>query len=224
MLKTTFMGITQFSFAFGHIPEYFICGYYKMLWFEVFYKFPGWKTDCSRSIEWKEKNRPCDLYNGIYTIINIFICIFSIIFSIELACLKKTTNYHSRKNTLLVWVIIQAFFVLHLVLLHFLAIKSIQMEPNPKDVIVNSMILTTFTLSMFISFALFVAGLLQFIKLQIKGEFNIQDEIEKRVREHIERKSEKIRRIREAEIDPIKRLSLAIIENTIGHRELLANQ
>ena len=98
------------------------------------------------------------------------------------------------------------------------------MEPNPKDVIVNSMILTTFTLSMFISFALFVAGLLQFIKLQIKGEFNIQDEIEKRVREHIERKSEKIRRIREAEIDPIKRLSLAIIENTIGHRELLSNQ
>ena len=223
MLKTTLMGIIQSVFASIHIPVYFICTYNKMLWFEVFYKFPGWKTDCSRSTDWREKHRPCDLYNGVYTIINCFICFASIISSIELASQKKTTNYQSRKNTLLVWVIVEAVFVLHLVLLHFLAIRSIQFQSNDKDTIVNSLILTTFTVSMIVSFTIFVAGLLQFkikiknykITLQIKGEFELQEEIEKRIRNHIEGKSQKIQRTREAEFDPIKRLSLAVIENTM---------
>ena len=215
MLKTTLMGIIQSVFASIHIPEYFICAYNKMLWFEVFYKFPGWKTDCSRSTDWREKHRPCDLYNGVYTIINCFICFASIISSIELASQKKNTNYQSRKNTLLVWVIVEAVFVLHLVLLHFLAIRSIQFESNDKDTIVNSLILTTFTVSMVVSFALFVAGFLKYLKLQIKGEFELQEEIEKRIRNHIEGKSQKIQRTREAEFDPIKRLSLAVIENTM---------
>ena len=209
------MGIIQSVFASIHIPEYFICAYNKMLWFEVFYKFPGWKTDCSRSTDWREKHRPCDLYNGVYTIINCFICFASIISSIELASQKKNTNYQSRKNTLLVWVIVEAIFVLHLVLLHFLAIRSIQFESNDKDTIVNSLILTTFTVSMVVSFALFVAGFLKYLKLQIKGEFELQEEIEKRIRNHIEGKSQKIQRTREAEFDPIKRLSLAVIENTM---------
>ena len=186
-----------------------------MLWFEVFYKFPGWKTDCSRLTDWREKHRPCDLYNGVYTIINCFICFASIISSIELASQKKNTNYQSRKNTLLVWVIVEAVFVLHLVLLHFLAIRSIQFESNDKDTIVNSLILTTFTLSMIVSFTIFVAGFLEYLKLQIKGEFELQEEIEKRIRNHIEGKSQKIQRTREAEFDPIKRLSLAVIENTM---------
>ena len=187
-----------------------------MLWFEVFYKFPGWKTDCSRLTDWREKHRPCDLYNGVYTIINCFICFASIISSIELASQKKNTNYQSRKNTLLVWVIVEAVFVLHLVLLHFLAIRSIQFESNDKDTIVNSLILTTFfTLSMIVSFTIFVAGFLKYLKLQIKGEFELQEEIEKRIRNHIEGKSQKIQRTREAEFDPIKRLSLAVIENTM---------
>ena len=186
-----------------------------MLWFEVFYKFPGWKTDCSRSTDWREKHRPCDLYNGIYTIINCFICFASIICSIELASQKKNTNYQSRKNTLLVWVIVEAIFVLHLVLLHFLAIRSIQFESNDKDAIINSLILTTFTVSMGVSFTIFIAGFLQYLKLQIKGEFELQEEIEKRIRNHIEGKSQKIQRTREAEFDPIKRLSLAVIENTM---------
>ena len=215
MLKTTLMGIIQSVFASIHIPEYFICAYNKMLWFEVFYKFPGWKTDCSRSTDWREKHRPCDLYNGVYTIINCFICFASIISSIELASQKKNTNYQSRKNTLLVWVIVEAVFVLHLVLLHFLAIRSIQFESNDKDTIVNSLILTTFTLSMIVSFTIFVAGFLKYLKLQIKGEFELQEEIEKRIRNHIEGKSQKIQRTREAEFDPIKRLSLAVIENTM---------
>ena len=209
------MGIIQSVFASIHIPEYFICAYNKMLWFEVFYKFPGWKTDCSRLTDWREKHRPCDLYNGVYTIINCFICFASIISSIELASQKKNTNYQSRKNTLLVWVIVEAVFVLHLVLLHFLAIRSIQFESNDKDTIVNSLILTTFTLSMIVSFTIFVAGFLEYLKLQIKGEFELQEEIEKRIRNHIEGKSQKIQRTREAEFDPIKRLSLAVIENTM---------
>ena len=209
------MGIIQSVFASIHIPEYFICAYNKMLWFEVFYKFPGWKTDCSRLTDWREKHRPCDLYNGVYTIINCFICFASIISSIELASQKKNTNYQSRKNTLLVWVIVEAVFVLHLVLLHFLAIRSIQFESNDKDTIVNSLILTTFTLSMVVSFTIFVAGFLKYLKLQIKGEFELQEEIEKRIRNHIEGKSQKIQRTREAEFDPIKRLSLAVIENTM---------
>ena len=212
------MGIIQSVFACFHIPEYFICAYNKMLWFEVFYKFPGWKTDCSRSTEWREKHRPCDLYNGIYTIINCFICLASVISSIELASQKKNTNYHSRKKTLLLWVIVEAIFVLHLVLLHFLAIKSIQIEAKSKIAIVNPLILlilTTFTISLVTSFTLFFAGFFQYIKLQMKGEFELQDEIEKRIKDHIEGKSQKLRRIREAEIDPIKRLSLAIIENTM---------
>ena len=209
------MGIIQSVFASIHIPEYFICAYNKMLWFEVFYKFPGWKTDCSRSTDWREKHRPCDLYNGVYTIINCFICFASIISSIELASQKKNTNYQSRKNTLLVWVIVEAVFVLHLVLLHFLAIRSIQFESNDKDTIVNSLILTTFTVSMVVSLPLFVAGFLKYLKLQIKGEFELQEEIEKRIRNHIEGKSQKIQRTREAEFDPIKRLSLAVIENTM---------
>ena len=209
------MGIIQSVFASIHIPEYFICAYNKMLWFEVFYKFPGWKTDCSRLTDWREKHRPCDLYNGVYTIINCFICFASIISSIELASQKKNTNYQSRKNTLLVWVIVEAVFVLHLVLLHFLAIRSIQFESNDKDTIVNSLILTTFTLSMIVSFTIFVAGFLKYLKLQIKGEFELQEEIEKRIRNHIEGKSQKIQRTREAEFDPIKRLSLAVIENTM---------
>ena len=209
------MGIIQSVFASIHIPEYFICAYNKMLWFEVFYKFPGWKTDCSRLTDWREKHRPCDLYNGVYTIINCFICFASIISSIELASQKKNTNYQSRKNTLLVWVIVEAVFVLHLVLLHFLAIRSIQFESNDKDTVVNFLILTTFTLSMIVSFTIFVAGFLKYLKLQIKGEFELQEEIEKRIRNHIEGKSQKIQRTREAEFDPIKRLSLAVIENTM---------
>ena len=231
MLKTTLMGIIQSIFASIHIPEYFICAYNKMLWFEVFYKFPGWKTDCSRSTDWREKHRPCDLYNGVYTIINCFICFASIISSIELASQRKNTNYQSRKTTLLLWVIVEAVFVLHLVLLHFLAIRSIQFQLDDKDTIVNSLILTTFTVSMIVSFSMLVAGFLQFkikitnsnfnskfnykITLQIKGEFELQEEIEKRIRNHIEGKSQKIQRTREAEFDPIKRLSLAVIENTM---------
>ena len=95
---------------------------------------------------------------------------------------------------MLVWVIVEAIFVLHLVLLHFLAIRSIQFESNDKDTIVNSLILTTFTLSMIVSFTIFVAGFLKYLKLQIKGEFELQEEIEKRIRNHIEGKSQKIQR------------------------------
>ena len=99
MCNLTSMSISQTLFASLLIPDYVLCAYNKFLWFEVFYKFEGWKTDCSKSTEWKQKSNPCDLYNGIYTILNCLICLASVIASIGVATCKKNANIRTQKNT-----------------------------------------------------------------------------------------------------------------------------
>ena len=212
MCNVTSMGIAQALFAAFLIPDYFICAYNKFLWFEVFYKFEGWKTKCSNSTNWRDKSNPCDLYNGIYTILNTLICLASMIASIGVATHKRNANIQTRRNTLLVWLIVDIIFLLHLVLLHILSINSIlikarSIDANSRfDVFINSMALTTFTTSMIAAFGFLVFGFYQYIKLHINYKGDLQEQVEKRIREAIERNSEKKRRLREHEMEPIKKL------------------
>ena len=230
MRRLASLSIIQSVLTSSLIPVYILCAHNKFLWFEVFYNFATRSSSiystnstktCSRSIIWQEKDKPCDLYNGVYTILNCFICLASLIASIELATNGRTSNIQTRKNILLAWLIVNMIFILHLVLLHFLTINSILIKLRSSagnerfEIIISSLVLMIFTIPMIVTSVFFVMGFHHVIKLHIRlninGHWDLRDQIEERIRADIEWTSERKKRRRQVEIEPIKRLSLAIV-------------
>ena len=88
MCNITVLSIFQSFLACCLIPEYVLCGHYKLLWFEMFYYMNSKERECSRSPCEYPCSSKCDLYNGLYTVINCIICLSSLITSIALVTMK----------------------------------------------------------------------------------------------------------------------------------------
>ena len=208
MVKITSIIVTQAVISWCLIPQYILCAYHKFLWFEVFYKFNGLATECFRSTAREDKSNPCDFYNGVYTIFNCLICFSSIIASIGVGTCDKKINQETRKKILLSWLIAHAIYFLHLILLHIFAVKSILIKLAIGDdiygweVVTSLLLLATFTLSMIAGFIFFVIILWHYLKMQRIGGGNLQEMLEERIREDIEWKSDKKKRIREKIVEP----------------------
>ena len=194
MCKTTrcviIMATTQSIFAFLLIPGYIVCSAAStdLLWQHVFQTSPGL---CNQS------DKACAIYNIIYTLLNCVVCFASMITSIMLAVNLISDNIQNRTKVILSWLVIDAIFILHLLLVTIFTIVSITQLASGIDfsktrpginywprrgggdfedlgAIINSIALAPFLISMIVAFGFFLP-ILAYYKLFLKHESYAED-------------------------------------------------
>ena len=208
MCNITVLSIFQSFVACCLIPQYIICGHYKLLWFEIFYNIDGKEAKCSRRpCEYPCSNN-CDIYNGLYTVFNCIICLCSMITSIALASNENSPDVKTRKNILLNWLFIHLIFILHLVLLHFFIVNSMLIKITDGhdllrwEKVINGLMLMTFSISLLFSVLFWAIVSYHFVKLWKNDFGTLQDEVEKRILQEIEWRAKKKNRISARELEP----------------------
>ena len=144
------MAIIQAMFAFLLIPGYIIstATSYPILWKAFFYSS---SAICHSSI------KACAISNGIYGTFNGLVCFASLLTSIMIAVRIGNVNNLRQTNVLLTWIIVDAIFIIHHILLHIFTISSLKTasrslsDYDDLGVAISLVVLLPFTISMVVS-------------------------------------------------------------------------